>query len=429
MKKRSTFSIILPVYNVEKYLKACLDSIYNQTFQDFEIIAVNDGSTDGSLGILNDYCDKYGKMVVVSQDNRGLSAARNVGLLHAKGEYICYVDSDDVIFSGMLEKISSCFGDTVEIVAYNHVHVDEEFELLDCNIQRLSELKLLKGCGKDIYMSLTNSHKYFNAVWRMCVRRSYLDEIGVTFVEGIFYEDVMYTLTCYLNAKCMIYIDEQLYAYRKREGAITSSTKFAKAVDSYISILAQLLDYLNEETYDVKIEECILNNIGRELIEGISSKLLLLKGYQPNCKENEQLYWLSGALNIKMRQKVFNYQYYLKGFERLICTASGTIVYGAGGIGRMLGQYFKKENMLSYINSYCVTEKKDEFQIEGIEVREIDYIRNFDKDILVIIAANATASEMEKKIKEYGYYNYVVVDGLLENIINNTLKGEEYIMI
>ena len=103
--------------------------------------------------------------------------------------------------------------------------------------------------------------------------------------------------------------------------------------------------------------------------------------------------------------------------------ASGTIVYGAGGIGRMLGQYFNKENMLSYINSYCVTEKKEEIQIESIEVREIEYIRNFDKDVLIIIAANATASEMEKKIRDYGYYNYVVIDRLLENIIYNALNG------
>ena len=423
MKKRSTFSIILPVYNVEKYLKACLDSIYNQTFQDFEIIAVNDGSTDGSLDILNDYCDKYGKMVIVSQDNRGLSAARNVGLSYAQGEYICYVDSDDVIFSELLEKVYSCFEDTVEIVAYNHVHVDEEFELCDTQTQVLTESKILKGCGKDIYMSLTNSHKYFNAVWRMCVRRSYLDEIGVSFVEGIFYEDVMYTLTCYLNAKYMIYIDEQLYAYRNRQGAITNSRKFAKGVDSYISILAQLLDYLDEGKYDSEIEACILNNIGRNLIEEMSSKMLSLKDYQPSWKENEQPYWLSCAMNIHARQEAFNYQYYLKGFERLIRMASGTIVYGAGGIGRMLGQYFNKENMLSYINSYCVTEKKEEIQIESIEVREIEYIRNFDKDVLIIIAANATASEMEKKIRDYGYYNYVVIDRLLENIIYNALNG------
>ena len=425
MKNKVVFSIILPVYNVEKYLEACLDSIYNQSFQDFEIIAINDGSTDGSLDILNTYRDKYGKMMIVTQENKGLSATRNVGVSYAKGEFVCYVDSDDLISPIMLEKVYYHFDETVDMVAYNHIYVDERFELSELDIYKEPEIKPLKGNGKEIYMSLSKVNKYRNMACRICIRRTFLDEIGITFVEGIFYEDVMYTLICYLKAKFMVYIDEELYVYRRREGSITCSRKFAKGADSYISVLAQLIDYLCEEIYDENIEECILNNVGREMIEGIGSKLALLRGYQLGWKENEQSYWTSRALNLKMRQEAFNYQYYLKGFERLIRMASGVIVYGAGGIGRTLGKYFGKENMLGCINSYCVTEKKEDFQIEGIEVREIEYITNFDKNILIIVAANATAGEMEKKIKEYGYYNYVIVDRLLEEIICNGLNSEE----
>ena len=425
MKNKVVFSIILPVYNVEKYLEACLDSIYNQSFQDFEIIAINDGSTDGSLDILNAYRDKYGKMIIITQENKGLSATRNVGVSYAKGEFVCYVDSDDLISPVTLEKVYYHFDETVDMVAYNHIYVDERFELSELDIHKEPEIKPLKGNGKEIYMSLSKINKYRNMACRICIRRTFLDEIGIIFVEGIFYEDVMYTLICYLKAKFMVYIDDELYVYRKREGSITSSRKFAKGADSYISVLAQLIDYLSEEKYDEKIEECILNNIGRELIREMSSKLLSLKDYQPIWKKNEQPYWLSTALNIKARQKAFNYQYYLKGFERLIRTASGIIVYGAGGIGRMLGQYFRKENMLACINSYCVTDKKEDFQIEGIEVRKIEYITNFDKNILIIIAANATAGEMERKIQDYGYYNYVIIDRLLENTIYNALNSEE----
>ena len=425
MKNKVAFSIILPVYNVEKYLEVCLDSIYNQSFQDFEIIAINDGSTDGSLDILNAYRDKYGKMMIITQENKGLSATRNVGVSYAKGEFICYVDSDDLISPVTLEKIYYHFDEIVDMVAYNHIYVDERFELSELDIYKEPEIKPLKGNGKEVYMSLSKVDKYRNMACRICIRRTFLDEIGITFVEGIFYEDVMYTLICYLKAKFMVYIDDELYVYRRREGSITCSTKFAKGADSYISVLAQLIDYLGEEIYDEKIEECILNNIGREMIDGIRSKLAMLRGYQPNWKENEQPYWTSRALNLKMRQEAFNYQYYLKGFERIIRTASGVIVYGAGGIGRTLGKYFKKENMLGCINSYCVTEKEEDFQIEGIEVREIEYITNFDKNILIIIAANATAGEMEKKITNYGYYNYIIIDRLLEDIICNALNSEE----
>jgi hypothetical protein len=255
----------------------------------------------------------------------------------------------------------------------------------------------------------------------MCVRRTYLDKIGIAFVEGIFYEDVIYTLTCYLKAKNMVYIDEKLYIYRKREGSITNTKNYIKAVDSYLFVLAQLLEHLSMERYDAEVEECILKNVAKKMVEEISRRLFTLTSYHPIWKENEISYGLLRNLNIGARLHKFNYQHYLNGFKRLICTASGTIVYGAGGIGKMLGQYFKKENMLDYINSYCVTEKNENSQIEGIEVREIEYIRNFDKDILIIIAANATAYEMELTLKKYGYNNYVIVNGLIEKIISETL--------
>lgn len=426
MTSKVTFSIILPVYNVEKYLSACLDSIYSQSFQDFEIIAVNDGSTDCCLDILNNYYDKYGKMIIITQDNSGLSAARNVGVSYAKGEYICYVDSDDVISHMLLETVYNYFDETVEMVAFNHLEINDEIDLGDFCKHKVIESKIIKGSGKDVYLSLSGEHKYYNNVWRMCLRRSFLDEIGIAFVEGIYYEDVMYTLICYLNAKSMVYIDEKLYVYKIREGSITKSGKYEKSVDSYLSVLNQLLNYISEKKYDYRLEECILRNIGMDLIEGLSTRLFLLRGYYWVLKNEKKL--ISGLLNnlnITTREETFVFQYYLKGFDRLVRSSSGTIVYGAGGIGTMLGQYFEKRNMLDCINSYCVTEKKGNFQINGIEVRDIDYIKNFDKDILIIIAANATASEMKKNLLEYGYHNYITIDILLEFIISLVINCEK----
>lgn len=88
-------SIIIPVYNTENYLKKCLDSVVNQTLEDIEIICINDGSTDRSLGILNDYAQKYSKIIVINQENKGVSEARNEGIEKASGEYIMFLDSDD----------------------------------------------------------------------------------------------------------------------------------------------------------------------------------------------------------------------------------------------------------------------------------------------------------------------------------------------
>ena len=92
-------SVIIPVYNVEKYLRECLDSLLNQTFKDIEIICVNDGSTDGSLNILNEYASKDSRFIIINQNNQGLSAARNNGLNVAKGDYVAFLDSDDYILN------------------------------------------------------------------------------------------------------------------------------------------------------------------------------------------------------------------------------------------------------------------------------------------------------------------------------------------
>ena len=103
--KAPTVSIIIPVYNVEKFLRKCLTSLVEQTFQDREIIAVNDGSTDHSLDILREFEQKYDFITVIDQKNRGMSKARNRGLSLARGEYICFIDSDDYVAPNFLERL------------------------------------------------------------------------------------------------------------------------------------------------------------------------------------------------------------------------------------------------------------------------------------------------------------------------------------
>ena len=100
------FSIIIPVYNVEKYIKRCLDSVFNQTFNDFEVIVVDDGSTDKTNTICNDYCKNNENMKVIHTEHVGVSASRNIGINNASGEYILFLDSDDYIDKNSLIYIS-----------------------------------------------------------------------------------------------------------------------------------------------------------------------------------------------------------------------------------------------------------------------------------------------------------------------------------
>ena len=133
-------SIIVPVYNIEKYLAKCLDSLINQTLEDIEIICVNDGSTDNSAEILNEYAQKDCRIKIINQDNAGLSAARNTGINAANGEYIGYVDSDDWIDLNFYEKLYNAAKDT------------------DADIVKLQELNALAASiiKKKYFLNLKN---------------------------------------------------------------------------------------------------------------------------------------------------------------------------------------------------------------------------------------------------------------------------------
>ena len=115
------FSIIVPVYNVEKYVKRCLDSIFNQTYKDFEVIVVNDGSTDKSMNIVK----KYKDVKIINEENRGLSHARNNGVKNARGDYILFVDSDDYINKDLLKELNKSLNNNPDVVRFQVQSVDE----------------------------------------------------------------------------------------------------------------------------------------------------------------------------------------------------------------------------------------------------------------------------------------------------------------
>ena len=106
-------SVIVPVYNTEKYLPQCLDSIINQTFTDFECICINDGSTDNSLSILEEYAKKDSRIRIISQKNAGLSNVKNVGIKNATGIYITFIDSDDFVSLDYIEKLFKCIDEII----------------------------------------------------------------------------------------------------------------------------------------------------------------------------------------------------------------------------------------------------------------------------------------------------------------------------
>lgn len=232
------FSVIVPVYNVEQYLGQCLESIKGQDFMDYEVVCVNDGSTDHSRAILEDWSARFPQMKVIDRENGGLSAARNTGLEAAHGDYVVFVDSDDWVETNMLSRLADeTRGE--DVVCYASRRTDNG------NTDLLEEER---GNGWDYY----NRHALearivpFVCVWQRCYRRAFLLEHDLSFREGILHEDNEFTPRVCLKAKSVKVVPDVLYNYRVRPGSIMT-TRGLRSKESLVLIGNELSELFAKE--------------------------------------------------------------------------------------------------------------------------------------------------------------------------------------
>ncbi len=214
-------SVIVPVYNVEAYLRQCLDSLCHQDGTSYEIIAVNDGSPDGSPQILAEYATRYPELVrVFDKPNGGLSDARNVGLQHARGEYVAFVDADDFVAPGMIRLLGDkARSSGADIVVCRHAEYWADSERVE-----VRWLNFLNSFGHSVHERpelLVAAHPY---AWNKLYRRRLFTDHGITYPRGQAFEDSATTFNLMLEANCIELVDEPLYYYRMdRPGSITNT--------------------------------------------------------------------------------------------------------------------------------------------------------------------------------------------------------------
>lgn len=215
------FSVIIPVYNVETYLRECLDSVFNQTFTDWEAICINDGSTDGSADILNEYAARERRLKVITQPNGGLSAARNAGIDTAEGEYVLFLDSDDWLEKNALEVLSANLEGEDMLCFSGRRYFESENTYHDAD--QLKAQTYLSGMDYYNENALLARDFAFVCVVLRSYKREFLSRHNLRFKEGIFHEDNLFTpLACYYAGKVKV-IDECLYDYRVRSNSITTT--------------------------------------------------------------------------------------------------------------------------------------------------------------------------------------------------------------
>ncbi|MBE6949087.1 MAG: glycosyltransferase [Ruminococcaceae bacterium] len=230
-------SVVIPVYNVEKYLNECVDSVLKQSYTDYEIILVDDGSTDRSGLICDEYINISDKIRVIHQPNGGLSAARNTGLREAKGEYVYFLDSDDYIEPHTLEHLTALSDkENADAVFFNgYVFFDECEE--DDNVSRyIRKEQYRPQTGRKMLLRLLRNEEYRTAVPLMLFRTSYLLENNLWFEEGIIHEDELFTFLVYNADGRVAHCHEQLYARRIRPASIMTSSGAMRRYDSMLRI-------------------------------------------------------------------------------------------------------------------------------------------------------------------------------------------------
>ena len=238
---RAKVSVIVPVYNVEDFLPKCLDALIGQTLKDIKIICVDDGSTDGSLDVLNEYKKKDKRIVVITKKNGGLSSARNVGLKKCDTEYVMFCDSDDYYCSEMCRRMLSAIDESNSDIAVCGMNViynaHKEMERSDGYYYKL------KYVGKNSVndkLILDTDVSVLNKIFRMDI----IEKNKISFPEGLNNED-FYFYNAYMSvSETSFFVNQKLYSYIRRKGSIMSENFEAekKSID-HLLVAEQLFDF------------------------------------------------------------------------------------------------------------------------------------------------------------------------------------------
>ena len=232
-------SIIVPVYNTEAYVAKCLDSLIEPDLCVYDIIAVNDGSTDSSGEVVRRYGERYPDLVkVVDTPNGGLSHARNVGIEASEADYLLFIDSDDYVSDRAVCEILQVLEQDMDIAVFDFVHVNESGEVTAA----------FDGSGRTEAFTLEEypeflfcPHNAVNKIWK----RSLFTEHGIRFAEGLWYEDLATSPKLYPLAQRILPVHQAWYRYLQRQGSITNNRSTARN-DEMITVAKLVIDWYRE---------------------------------------------------------------------------------------------------------------------------------------------------------------------------------------
>ena len=397
-------SVIIPVYNVELYLRDCLESVIKQDYDDYEVICVNDGSTDGSLLILEEYAQRYPFIFVYSKENGGLSSARNYGLEKAKGKYIYFLDSDDMFFdteclsfmAGNMEK------EDLDVLYFDGKSFFEDTQKSNENLLQMYQRKCSYGVyetGQELFAIMVKGREYYSSVCLKCYRSEYLKKNHLFFVDKLLHEDEIFTFKEMLLAGKVMHIRRKVLARRIRQGSIMQTKPKFQNFYSLVVVYKQMYEFCHKKQFSVNIEGAIT-----DVMENIC-KSAQNKFYRMDKEEREKINELP-----LYEQKLIN-AVFLNGSDKisneyrfpyhLFSENDRVVIYGAGNVGRKIYYQAFYDDVINIVG--IVDSNAHEMGTEEIPIEPLSFLDEWEYDYVLIAVKNQDiASEIKENLMSRG---------------------------
>lgn len=389
-------SVIIPVYNVEKYLEKCLRSVLKNKELEMEVICVEDCSQDNSLAILNQMAATDNRIRIVCNDrNEGLAFSRNRALDIVRGEYVVFVDSDDYISD---DAITIMYHETVNRnldILYGDVKlVNDSGESKQYEQKRIRKHTYTDGKGVELFQEMTKHQELFGAVWGVIYKTSFLRKQNLRFQNGILHEDIPFTFKAVLlceRAGCVSYV---CYYYTQRPGSIISGESIEKRIKGMILGYFEMLRFWSA-----------YSNISIELNYGIAEFLQRCRGWI------RDMYMKIGEENLK--DPMLKYLRETGAFERYACgieiadedikmikNSRKTFIYGAGEVALRMLDYLNQRNI--HVDAFVVSSLEgNPEQVSGIAVIPAEELDGINQEITVVIGvSNKYRNEVVQKLQQ-----------------------------
>ena len=295
MESNCFFSVIVPVFKVEPYLQKCIESVLRQSFSDFELILVDDGSPDSCPQICDAYAKEDNRIRVIHKENGGLSSARNSGLRIASGKYVSFLDSDDFwLNDSVLESVHKLIvNEKADIVILKAVSYFQSTNSFSNPYTSFSSSELIPGDYETSLGKLISASAYRANAWNKVFSRELMERQDLFFTEGVIAEDMDWAARLCLAAKSITIFDAPVYAYRTgRPGAITASLTIKNLVDTKDNIF-RCLSYVEGKKLSERFRSAYYSYVAyRFVIWMAESSLVKDKRKEPLIREMREYTWL-----------------------------------------------------------------------------------------------------------------------------------------